>query len=110
MKAKFEEFNDGIVDVYDVNDDGKLEKIIGNLRFGEENVSVTRHYAARAADSRADRVIHTPRQQAVSPQQVAVIGGEQFDIDKVDQIKRTLPPVTRMTLIRLEKHKEKEFA
>lgn len=110
MKAKFEEFNDGIVDVYSVNDGGKLEKIIENLRFGEENVSVTRHYAARAADTRADRVIHTLRQQAVNPQQIVVINGEQFDIDKVDHIKKTLPPVTRMTLIRLEKHKEKEFA
>lgn len=110
MKGKFEEFNDGIVDLYAVNDDGKLEKVTGNLRFGRENVSVTRHYAARAADTRADSVIHVPWQQAVKPQMVAVIAAEQFDIDKVDHIKTTLPPITRMTLIRFEKHKEKEFA
>ena len=42
MKAKFEEFNDGIVDIYNVNDSDSLEKAKGNLRFGNENVGVTR--------------------------------------------------------------------
>lgn len=109
MKAKFEEFNDGIVDVYDVNDEDKLEKAKEGLRFGNENVGITRHYAARAADTRVDRVIHILRQQDVMPHQVAVIGGEQYDIEKTDHIKDTLPPITKLSLIKMEKHRERDF-
>lgn len=110
MKPKFEEFNDGVTNIYTVNDDDKLEIAKGNLRFGNENVGIARHYAARAADTRVDRVIHIIRQQDVKPHQVAVIKGEQYDIDKIDYSRDTLPPITRLSLIRFEKHREKEFA
>lgn len=110
MKAKFEEFNDGIVDVYDVNGEDKLEKTKYGLRFENENVGITRHYAAQAADTRVDRVIHILRQQGIKPHQVAVIEGEQYDIDKTDEIKDTLPPIIKLSLIKFEKHMERDFA
>lgn len=110
MKAKFEKFNDGIVSVYNVNDEERLEKVKDGLRFGNENVGITRHYAARAADTRADRVIHILYQRDIKPHQVVVIEGEQYDIDKADYIEDTLPPITKLTLIKLEKHKERDFA
>ena len=110
MKAKFEEFNDGIISVYSVNNEDKLEKAKSGLRFGNENVGITRHYAARAADTRIDRVIHVLRQQDIKPHQVVVIEGEQYDIDKTDHIKDTLPPITKLSLIKLEKHRERDFA
>lgn len=110
MKAKFEEFNDGIADVCNVNGEDRLERVKTGLRFGNENVGITRHYAARAADTRADRVIHILQQQDIEPHQVVVIEGRQYDIDKVDRIKDTLPPITKLTLVKFEKHREKEFA
>ena len=82
MKAKFEEFNDGIADVYHVNDEDRLEMIKKGLRFGNENVGITRHYAAQAADTRVDRVIHILRRQAIA----------------------------KITLGKFEKHREREFA
>ena len=49
MKSKFEEFSDGIVKIYKENDDGKLEaKFEEGIRFGDENVSIQRHYAAQS--------------------------------------------------------------
>ena len=61
MKSKFEEFNDGIMNLYSENENGKLvRKFEDNLRFGEENVSIQRHYAAQAADQQVDKVIHVP--------------------------------------------------
>lgn len=110
MRAKFEEFNDGIADVYSVNAQDKLEKAKPGLRFGNENVGITRHYAAQAADTRIDRVIHILRQQDIKPHQVVVIGGEQYDIDKIDHIKDTLPPITKLSLIKFEKHRERDLA
>ena len=41
MKAKFEEFNDGIADVCSVNGEDRLEKVKEGLRFGNENVGIT---------------------------------------------------------------------
>ena len=110
MKAKFEEFNDGIADVYDVNNEDRLEKVKSGLRFGSETVGITRHYAAQAADTRVDRVIHILRQREIKPHQVVVIEGEQYDIDKTDDIRDTLPPITKLSLIKFEKHKERDFA
>jgi len=110
MKAKFEEFNDGVVDIYDVNGEDRLERTRSGLRFGNENVGIARHYAARAADTRVDRVIHILRQQDIKPHQVVVIDGEQYDIDKTDDRKDTLPPITKLSLIKFEKHRERDFA
>lgn len=111
MKSKFEEFNDGIMKLYTENEDGKLvRKFAGNLRFGEENVSIQRHYAAQAADQQVDKVIHVPLLEVFEAHDIAVIGEEQFDIDKVDNLKSNQPPITKLTLIRLKKHRKKEFA
>lgn len=76
----------------------------------QENVGITRHYAAQAADTRVDRVIHILRQQDIEPHQVVVIEGKQYDIDKADHLKDTLPPITKLTLVKFEKHREREFA
>lgn len=110
MKAKFEEFNDGIVGIYNENDEGKLELQIGGLRFGEEKISVTRHYAAVAADRRVDRVIHVLQNREIKPHAVAVIGGEQYDIETAEHEKDTMPRMTRLSLVELEKHRKKEIA
>ena len=111
MKSKFEEFNDGIMELYSENDEGKLvRKFEDDLRFGEENVSIQRHYAARAADQKVDKMIHVPLLDVFEAHDIAVIGEEQFDIDKVDNLKDNRPPITKLTLIRLKKHRKKEFA
>lgn len=110
MKRKFEEFNDGIVDIYGVGEDDRLEKVKSGLRFGKENVSIARHYAARATDTNIDCVIHIQLQKDIQPHQIAVIEGRQYDIDKTDSIKDALPPVTKLSLVKFEKHREKEFA
>ena len=110
MKKRFEEFNDGIVDVYHVNDEDQLEKMVSGLRFGNENVGIARHYAARAADTRVDRIIHILKNQNIKPHQVAVIEDEQFDIDKVEHYKDTQPSITKLSLIKFEKHRKMEFA
>lgn len=110
MKAKFEKFNDGVADIYDVNEEDRLKKAKSGLRFGNENVGITRHYAAVAADTRIDRVIHILLQYDIKPHQVTVIEGEQYDIDKTEHMQDTLPPMTKLSLIKYEKHREKEFA
>ena len=103
-------FNDGALDICNVNDEDRLERVKQNLRYGNENVGIIRHYAARAADTRVDRLLHILQQKDIRPHQVAVADGEQYDIEKADHISSTTPPVTKLSLIRLEKHREREFS
>lgn len=111
MKSKFEEFNDGLIQVYTENDSGELEaRFDASLRYGEENVSIQRHYAAKASDEQVDKVIHIQMQKRIAAHDIVVIGEEQFDIGKIDQIKDALPPITKLSLIKLEKHRQKEYA
>lgn len=111
MKAKFEEFNDGTARICTVNNDGLLvDKYEKPLRFGEENVSMKRHYAAQAADTRVDKVIHVQQRKDLKAHEVAAIGEDQFDIEKIDQINDTMPPITKLSLIEYEKHRRKDFA
>ena len=114
MKSKFEEFNDGILKVYAENAEGKLvlkDQIFENgIRFGEENISIQRHYAAQAADQQVDRMIHVPYMKEYEAHDIVVIEEEQFDVDKVDPLKTNTPPIVKLTLVRLEKHRKKEFA
>lgn len=111
MKSKFEEFNDGIARLYSVNDDEKLvPKMKEEIRFGEENVSIQRHYAAQSADRQVDRMIHVLYSPIFDAHDVIVIEEEQFDVEKVDNLKKNFPPISKLTLIKLEKHRKKEFA
>ena len=110
MKAKFEEFNDGSVEIFKENEEGKLERVFKKpFRFGEENVSIQRHYAAKVSDERVDKVIHIQKQKKIEVHCVAVIENEQYDIEKVDNIKDTMPPITKLSLTKFEKHRQKEF-
>lgn len=111
MKSKFEEFNDGIARLYMENEDGKLvEKLKKGIRFGEENISIQRHYAAQAADQKVDRMIHVPYMDIFKPHDVIIIDDKQYNVDKVDSLKKNMPPIAKLTLIMLEKHREREFA
>ena len=112
MKPKFEEFNDGYAGFYKENDEGELVRAIDYaLRFGEENISFSRHYAARTVDKLIDRMIHVP----LSPDRLetdwyVLIGEEQDHIEKVDLYKKNLPPILKLTLKRIGKQKRKLIA
>lgn len=113
MKSKFEQFNDGVIGVYSINNDGKLESKLKEgetIRFGEENVSINRHFAAEMSDKRIDKVIHVPMRDIFDAHDVIVIVGEQYDVEKADQYKENSPPITKLSLTKYEKHREKEFA
>jgi len=111
MKSQFETFNDGILGVYSKNDEDKLVKILENIRFGEENVGISRHFAALAAGQQVDKTIHVPMQKTFTVHNIVVINNdEQYDIEKIDHLQDTKPPITKLSLKLLEMHRKKEFA
>lgn len=111
MKQQFETFNDGVISVYSLNDDNKLAIILENIRFGEENVGISRHYAALAAGQLVDKTIHVPMQRTINAHSIVVINNdEQYSIEKADHLKDTMPPITKLSLKLLDMHRKKEFA
>lgn len=112
MKPKFEEFNDGQAGIYKENDEGELTRAVDYfLRFGDENISFARHYAARAVDESIDRMIHVP----LTPDRLdtgwyVIIGEEQYHIEKVEPYRKNLPPISKLTLKRIGKQKRKLIA
>ena len=79
--------------------------------FGsEKKTSVYNHYAAKVSDEQVDKVIHIQLQKGIAAHDIVIIDEEQFDIEKIDQIKDALPPITKLSLVKLEKHRQKEFA
>lgn len=110
MKAKFETFNDGVVDIYKVNENEELQrKLEHGARFGEENTSIERHYGAKSVGTNIDKMIHIQLQRDITTHDVAVISGKQYDIEKVDHFKENTPPITKLSLTLLETAREREF-
>lgn len=111
MKSQFKEFNDGKVKIYIEDESGILRHSgIPEMRFGEENVSYKRHYAAKAADAEITCLIHVPIIVSEIPVNTyAVIGDEQYHVEKIDTYKDDKPPIYKLTLCRLKKHRRKEF-
>ncbi len=111
MKSQFKEFNDGKVKIYMEDENGMLRQSgIPEMRFGDENVGYRRHYAAKAADMEITRLIHVPIIVSEIPvNSYAVISDEQYSIEKTDTYKEEKPPIHKLTLCRLKKHRRKEF-
>ena len=73
--------------------------------FGDRNVSYNRLYAARGANSQADRLIRVPFNIAVSPDDYAIIGNDQFRVDVVtDVIVKSSTRAKELTLVKLEEN------
>lgn len=111
MKAKFETFNDGVVDIYKVNENEELEKKLENgVRFGEENASIERHYGAKSIGTNIDKMLHIQMDRDITTHDVAVISGQQYNIEKADHYRDNTPPITKLSLTLLETAKEREYA
>lgn len=102
MKIKtpleFMTFRDGVCDIYAVREN-KLDVIkAANVNYGNRVIGVNRYYAARAATVKIHRLIQIPVQHTVTPQDNVVIGGERYEIEQLQELRDTCPPVMVLTL------------
>lgn len=109
-RGKFEEFNDGLLSVYRVNEEDLLVQKEALLRYGDEVTSVRRYYGARSVGGEITKTIHIPLIKSIESHDVIVIDGVQFDVESTQPDKSSLPPVLRVNLQKLDIHKQKEFA
>lgn len=103
MKTKtpieFLTFNDGIVDIYETdNDDAIIKSSVNQFRFGKRTLGVNRYYQARQNDIELAMVIHIHKNLNIHTQNAAVINKTRYKIEQVQQLADTNPPVTVLSL------------
>lgn len=103
MKIKtpieFLTFNDGIVDIYDTDeDDAIINNSVNQFRFGKRTLGVNRYYQARQNDIELALVIHIHKNPNIHTQNAAVINKTRYKIEQVQQLSDTNPPVTVLSL------------
>lgn len=106
---KQQTYNDGVVKIYEVNQttiSGKTPKknleIRENLRYGKKTVGVTRFYAAKQTNSKADKLIACPIRENVTATDVAILqDGKQYQVIQIQYPEDIEPPTMLLTLERL---------
>lgn len=109
-KGKFEEFNDGCLKIYGNNEEDKLyPKRQEAIRYGEEVTSLKRYYGAKSVGSEIDMTIHIPVLKDVSSHDVVIIENLQYEIEQVQLLRDTKPPLLRLSLRKLEINRQREI-
>ena len=106
---KFQKFNDGIADIYSVENIAKKGdrpkerlKIKYHLRFGYSVIGIKRNYEAMQAQVNLSELINVPMHRDISSQEVVVINTKQYRIEQVQHKTDTLPPTSVISLSKLE--------
>jgi hypothetical protein len=110
MKTPTQQFNDGVVKLYDVKNiapDGELPKYALTekyaLRYAARTVGLTRYYTAMQADVRVQYFLRCPGGRGVSSLYGAVPhDGKQYRIERVQHSEGVAPPYMDLTLEALE--------
>ena len=108
-KGKFEEFNDGSLKIYGSNEEDKLYPKQEAIRYGEEVTSLKRYYGAKSVGSEIDMTIHIPVLKDVSSHDVVIIKNLQYEIEQIQMIKDTKPPILRLSLRKLKINRQREM-
>lgn len=108
-QTKFETFNDGVAYIYkltDVSEPGDRPLFrpayYRTMPFQYKTIGIKRNYEAMQASVRIDELIKIQQDRKISPQDIVVIDGVQYDIKQVQHKTETAPPTSLLSLQRLE--------
>lgn len=101
--TEFISFNDGICDIYTLDDDGNKTNKYTRLGFSNRVLGFGRHYAAAAVQVQTNAVIRIPQVSGVDSHDTLEIKGKgKYDIEMVQSIFETNPSSIDLTLRQLE--------
>lgn len=110
MKQKTQKFNDGVVNIYKVDNTSQagnkpkegLTLKVGPLRYEERTVGMSRYWTAMQDEVQIDYMIRVPKIKTISSQDIAIIDDKQYKITQVQYINDVNPPSIDLSLERLE--------
>lgn len=97
-KVKFESFLDGIISIYQLDENRKPVKVAENIRFQRRVVGAKRNYTAEQAGHLIEMLIRIPRKDPAIRGSFVVIGEQQFQVLHAQTIHDTIPQCTDLTL------------
>lgn len=97
-KKRFEEFNDGVVEIWLTDDNNNLSKRIRKLYFKERTVGYKRFLEANAQKVKIDRLIRVQQINDIDTSCKAVISGTVYNIFQNQKINDTFPKCSDLTL------------
>ena len=101
--VRFETFNDGLCDIYGAEQSAPK---FCRIRYGHRTLGANRYYIADQAEIELHSVIRILQNRMIDPHDCAMIDGVTYDIEQVQHIDDTNPPVTDLTLRELSMHVE----
>lgn len=110
-KTKFETFNDGLCTIYKLTD-VSIPGLRPDLRplfykavtFEYKTIGIKRHYESMQASVRLDEMIKIMIDRNISPQDIVVIDGIQYEIKQVQHKPDTKPETSLLSLQRVEEY------
>lgn len=108
-KRKTQTFNDGILSLYTIGDDDGLKPIQSGIRFGTRTVGSKRFFEAYEFQRRVDKVVRIPQTKEPQANDVAVIGGWQYNILQVQEIKDSMPVCWQLSLEAIKEGRHHEI-
>lgn len=68
------------------------------IRYGNRKIGITRHYAARNANVKIDKLVHIPFNSTLTADDKVTIGNTMYRIEQVQLSPESAPPCTVLTL------------
>lgn len=97
-QVQFENFNDGVCALWQLDKTKKPTLLLGNVRFQNRTVGIKRNYEALQADHVVQKLIRIPRMDFIKPGVFVVIEDQQYTVLQAQNIYDTIPECTDLTL------------
>ncbi len=103
MKPKvnidFQTFNDGVLDIWAIDNSGELEKIrYEKVHFENRTIGAIRHFAAAQANIAFSDLIRIPYISGITSYDCIIINGIKHEIKQIQNILNSNPPCIDLTL------------
>ena len=93
-----ETFNDGILNVLEVDKRHIKRNILKHMHFGSKTIGISRFYNAVTAGSVIDKLICVPFNKLINRSNLIEIGNDIYSIKQIQEKHDTLPPTLYLSL------------
>lgn len=91
-------FNDGVLDVCEVENRALVRTKLRKLRYGNLTVGASRYWDAKIASSEIERMAAVLPEGEITTRDICVIGGKQYKILQVQEKFDAAPPCRYLSL------------
>lgn len=95
---EMETFNDGVLDIYTLDENESLILKLPNIRFGNRVIGAKRYFEAAQAQIEFSDLIHIPLLKQISNYDTVVINDFKYEIKQLQTIYESNPPIMVLTL------------